>query len=219
MIQTAPSITISKPHWMIWYERGSGDALSESAGLAPDNTVYWWHNDDYKTPGQWSGIRPLKYPEGRSDGDRFSNVGWRVRNPGPTYATGFFTSQTVLCEMTDPASIRRWTPGRPIESLVPTIPGASIRTMQVYLAHLIRYTARKRRQFTFTTTTIPNRLFKLGASVQIQDPYSIDLSKAHNTMAQIQEISYNADVYEDSIGTRFCNILPQQYISASQELY
>lgn len=219
MVRKVPSIDITKPHWLIWYERGSGDAISQTAGVAPDNTVYWWHNNDFKTEGQWSAIRPLRFPEGRSDNDKYSNVNWRVRNPGPTYTCGFSTSTTILCEMSDPASIARWTPNRPIEAIIPTIPGASVRTMQIYLAHMIRYTARKRRQFEFEQVTIPNRLFKLGASVQIIDQGSVDLQKGMNTLAQIQEISYYGDAYsEDARGNCFCRILPQQYISASQEI-
>lgn len=219
MIKKVPSVDIAKGHWLIWYERGSGDASSASAGFAPDNTVYWWHNNDFKTEGQWSAIRPLKFPEGRSDEDKFSNVNWRVRNPGPTYTCGFSTSTSILCEMSDPASIARWTPNRPIEAIIPTIPGASVRTMQIYLAHMIRYTARKRRQFEFEQVTIPNRLFKLGASVQIIDPGSVDLQKGMNTLAQIQEVQYYGDVYsDDARGSCFCRILPQQYISASQEI-
>jgi len=219
MVRKVPSIDITKAHWLIWFERGSGDASSQSSGFAPDDTVYWWHNNDFKTEGQWSAIRPLRFPEGRSDNDKFSNVNWRVRNPGPTYSCGFSSSTTILCEMSDPASIARWTPNRPIEAIIPTIPQASVRTMQIYLAHMIRYTARKRRQFEFEQVTIPNRLFKLGASVQIIDPGSVDLQRGMNTLAQIQEIQYYADVYsDDSRGSCFCRILPQQYISASQEI-
>ena len=219
MVKVVPSIDITKGHWMIVFERGSGDALSQSAGFAPDETCYWWHNNDFKTEGQWSAIRPLKFPEGRSDGDKFSNINWRVRNPGPTYTSGFSTSTSILCEMSDPSSIARWTPNRPIETIIPTIPGASVRTMQIYLAHMIRYTARKRRQFEFEQVTIPNRLFKLGASVQIIDPGSVDLQKGLNTLAQIQEIQYYGDAYsEDARGNCFCRILPMQYVSASQEI-
>ena len=202
----------SKHHWFMLFERGSGD---NEAG-EDDNTIYVWNNGDDKTDNQYSAIRPL--PFGRSDGDPLSNAGWVVQKRGPTYSFGFATKKTILCQMSSPSSIAKWTPNRPIERFVPALSGASIRTMMVYLSHMLQTSARQRRTFNYNKVTVPNKLFKVGSFVNIRDEHTPELTQRMAAYAQIQEITYMASVGEDDVrGNAFCNISPRQYVRPTQD--
>lgn len=207
------SFNPSKHHWFMLFERGSGDSdVGEQ-----DNTIYVWNNNDKTTENQYSAIRPL--PFGRSDGDPLSNAGWVVQRKGPTYSFGFATRKTILCQMSHPSSIARWTPNRPIERFVPSLSGASIRTMMIYLSHLLQTSARMRRTFAYNNVTIPNKLFKIGSFVNIRDEQSPELTRAQGCYAQLQEIVYTASVGEDDLrGNMFCGVSPRQYVKPSQIL-
>lgn len=209
-----PGVTSFNPsrfHWFMLFERGSGDS---DAG-EQDNTIYVYNNGDTETPDQYSAIRRLEY--GRSDGDPYSNVGWIVQRNGPTYSFGFATKKTILCQMSSPSSIAKWTPNRPIERFVPTLPGASIRTMMVYLSHLLQTSSKKRRTFGFNKVTVPNKLFKVGSFVNIRDEHTPTLKKSEAAYAQLQEITYSASVGGDDLrGNAFCQVAPRQYVRPSQ---
>lgn len=205
------SFNPSKHHWFMLFERGSGDSDSGEQ----DNTIYVWNNNDKETDNQYSAIRPLRF--GRSDGDPYSNVGWVVQKKGPTYSFGFATRKTILCQMSNPSSIRKWTPNRPIERFVPSLSGASIRTMMVYLSHILSTSARQRRTFSFNKVTVPNKLFKIGSFVNIRDENSPELTKRQACYAQLQEVTYAASVGGDDLrGNAFCNVLPRQYVRPTQ---
>lgn len=201
----------SKHHWFMLFERGSGDSDSGE----DDNTIYVYNNGDKETPDQYSAIRRLEY--GRSDGDPYSNVGWVVQKHGPTYSFGFATRKTILCQMSNPSSIAKWTPNRPIERFVPTLPGASIRTMMVYLSHLLSTASKKRRTFGFNKVTVPNKLFKVGSFVNIRDENTPTLKRSMGAYAQLQEITYSASVSNDDLrGNAFCQVAPRQYVRPQQ---
>lgn len=205
------SFNPSKHHWFMLFERGSGDSDSGE----DDNTIYVWNNNDRETDNQYSAIRPL--PFGRSDGDPLSNVGWVVQRKGPTYSFGFATRKTILCQMSHPVSITRWTPGRPIERFVPSLTGASIRTMMIYLTHMLQTSARMRRTFGYNQVSTPNKLFKIGSFVNIRDENSLELKKTQAAYAQLQEIVYTASVGNDDVrGNHFCNVAPRQYVKPTQ---
>ena len=207
------SFNPSRHHWFMLFERGSGDS---DAG-DEDNTIYVWNNGDKETDNQYSAIRPL--PFGRSDGDPLSNVGWVVQKKGPTYSFGFATRKTILCQMTHPASIAKWTPGRPIERFVPSLAGASIRTMMIYLSHMLQTSARMRRTFGYNQVSTPNKLFKIGSFVAIRDENSPELKKSQGAYGQLQEIVYTASVGNDDLrGNHFCNVAPRQYVKPTQQL-
>ena len=207
------SFNPSKHHWFMLFERGSGDSdVGED-----DNTIYVWNNGDKETANQYSAIRPLIF--GRSDGDPYSNVGWIVNNQGPTYSFGFATRKTVLCQMSNPSSIRKWTPNRPIERFVPALSGASIRTMMIYLSHLLQTSSRQRRTFNYNRVTVPNKLFKVGSFVNIRDEYTPELKRSMGCYAQLQEITYTASVGEDDLrGNAFCNVSPRQYVRPTESI-
>lgn len=207
------SFNPSKHHWFMVFERGSGDSdVGEQ-----DNTIYLWNNGDRTTENQYSAIRPL--PFGRSDGDPFSNAGWVIQRNGPTYSFGFATRKTILCQMSHPGSITRWTPNRPIERFVPSLAGASIRTMMIYLSHMLQTSARMRRTFAYNNVSTPNKLFKIGSFVNIRDENSPELTRSQGAYGQLQEIVYTASVGEDDLrGNHFCGVAPRQYVKPSQQL-
>jgi hypothetical protein len=156
---------------------------------------------------------------GRINGDPFSNVGWRVRNKGPKFSHGLAVVSTILCEMKDPRSIKKWTPNRPVEELVPTLTGASVQTAMLMLGHRIKFSARKRRTWNYNRVTIPNRLFRVGSFVRIRDENTPLLKKSMNVYAQIREIAYNGSVDSDDMrGNCFCGVLPVQYVRPREEL-
>jgi hypothetical protein len=58
------SIPFNKPAWLILLERGNSE----------NNTIRWWHDDNFDNLGAWSAQRPLSLE--RSEGDTLSNTGW-----------------------------------------------------------------------------------------------------------------------------------------------
>lgn len=199
------SIVPGRPYWIMLMERGDGS----------DNSIRWWHNDDFVTLGQWSGVRPLV--EGRSDADTLSSVGWITRNQGPTFTHAYVSSNKVLCVASDPASIARWTPGRPVEARVSASWIKYSRTMQEYLSQIIQLTSKKPLSFNTNVVTNPNILFKPGQQVQIVER-NLGYTQDKDFIVQLLEDHYWVDAtdeHSDAVGNRFCEISVKGFQSAS----
>lgn len=190
------SIVPGQPYWIVLLERGDGS----------DNTIRWWHNDDFTTLGQWSGVRQV--PTGRSEGDPPSNVGWITRNQGPTFTHAYVSSNKILCVASDPASIARWTPNHPVEARVSASWIKYSRTMQEYLSQIIQQTSKKPLTFNTNIVTNPNILFNPGQQVQIVDR-ALGYTQDKDFIVQLLEDHYWVDAtddQQDAVGNRYCEI-------------
>jgi hypothetical protein len=190
------SIVPGRPYWIMLMERGD----------ASNNTIRWWHNDNYTTMGQWSAVRPLAF--GRSEGDPLSNVGWITRNQGPMFTHAYVFSSKVLCVASEPASIARWTPGRPVEARVSAGWIKYARTMQDYLSQVIQYTSKKPLVFNSNIVTNPNHLFQPGMQVQIVER-NLGYSQDKDFIVQLIEDHYWVDATDenqDAVGNRYSEI-------------
>lgn len=195
------SFNVNEPVWLCCYERGSGE----------DNTIRWHHNNDFDTPNHWSGQRAL--PEGRSEGDKESNIGWAVTSVGPTFTHGFGLNRSVMCTVSDPTSIKRWTPNHPVEVRVVAPWIHHSRTMMQYLSQLLRTTAKKPLIFNSNIVTVPNRLFKIGSRVNIVNAI-FGWQQNKNFQAQIMQDHYWASSNADTaIGNIYCEVTPKAYLS------
>lgn len=198
------SIVPGRPYWIILLERGDGS----------DNTIRWWHSDDFQTLGQWSAVRPLVL--GRSEGDAFSNLGWITRNQGPTFTHAYVSSNKILCVASDPASIARWTPNRPVEARVSASWIKYSRTMQEYLSQLIQLTAKKPLTFNTNIVTNPNVMFRPGQQIQIVER-NLGYTQDKDFIVQLLEDHYWVDATDntqDPTGNRFCEISVKGFQSA-----
>lgn len=195
------SFNVNEPVWLCCYERGSGE----------ENTILWHHNNDFDTDNHWSGQRAL--PEGRSEGDKESNIGWAVRSKGPTFTHGFGLNRSVLCTISDPVSIKRWTPNHPVEVRVVAPWIHHSRTMMQYLSHLIQTTAKKPLLFNSNVVTVPNTLFKVGSRVNIINSL-FGWQQNKNFQAQILQDHYWASGSSDNaVGNIYCEVNPKAYVS------
>jgi hypothetical protein len=195
------SFNVNEPVWLCCYERGSGE----------DNTIRWHHNADFETPNHWSGQRAL--PEGRSEGDKESNIGWAVSSIGPTFTHAFGLNRSVMCTVSDPVSIKRWTPGHPVEVRVIAPWIHHSRTMMQYLSQLLRTTAKKPLNFNSNIVTVPNKLFKIGSRVNIINSI-FGWQSNKNFQAQIiQDHYWASSTSENAVGNIYCEVTPKAYVS------
>lgn len=196
-----------KLYWIVLQEIGS----------AENNTIRVWHDDDRETPStdarpRYSAVRLL--PRGRSDGDPFSREKWYVSNHGPEYSISFATTSNIICEASDPNSIERWTPNRPVQSRVsvPTLKSAA--ATQQYLDLVVSLTAQKIRNYGTVEVTIPNVLIQSGTELQVASDLIPGLEFESNVMAEVKRVAYELDVYNFAVGSKHCYVDLLGYVTA-----
>ena len=109
-------------------------------------------------------------------------------------------------EASDPLSIEKWSPNRPVQARV-TIPALkSIQAAQQYLQLLVYQTSQKIRNYDTIETSIPNNLIKSGTEVQLASNRLKDLAFENNRTASVLSVSYDLDVQSWSIGSKFCTL-------------
>jgi hypothetical protein len=197
------SIPINKPAWLILLERGNSE----------NNSVRWWHDDNFDNLGAWSAQRPL--PLGRSEGDTFSNTGWLTNKRGPSFTHGYVTTSRVPVIAYDPDSIARWTPGRPVEVRISAPWIRYARTMQDYLDQLIQITAKKPLTFNTNIVTNSNIIPKPGQEMQIVER-RLGYSEGLDFLATLMEDHYFVDATDDSgsaVGTLYHEVTVKSYMS------
>lgn len=190
-------ITIGNIYWIVLLEHGSGE----------NNTIRVWHDDDVTTPSSNTKLRlSAQRMGGNSDLSNFGTDNWYVSNQGPAYSISFATVESILVEASDPLSIERWTPTRPVQARV-TIPALkSIQAAQQYLQLLVYQTSQKIRSYDTMQVTIPNNLIKPGTEIQIASNRLKDLDFSKNRTAMVLSVTYDLDVNDWSIGSKFCSL-------------
>jgi len=199
-------LQIDKLHWIMFFASGSSEA----------NTVRVWHDDNRQTPStpdnpRYSAIQFLK--DGVTN-KAFSKKNWYTSSQGPAYSIAFATTSNMIIEASDPASIEKWSPGRPVQAraTIPTL--KNIDAAKQYLQILVSQTAQKIRNYGNLTVSIPNILIQPGTEVQLVSDKLRDLYFENNTMATVKSVNYNLDVANYAVGSKSCDITLRGYVSA-----
>lgn len=192
-------IQIDKLHWIVWQERGNSES----------NTIRWWHDDDLDTLStasrpRYRGIRLL--PNGRSDGDPYSGANWYVASRGPVMSYAFTTVSNVICEASDPLSINKWTPKRPVEVRVDAPLLKSVEGTQQFLDLLSQYSGKKIRRFNTISCSIPNHRLPAGKEVQIASKILPRMKMSDSSMAQVERVRYALSASDFAEGIRYMNV-------------
>lgn len=200
------NIVPDKLYWIVLQEIGSGD----------NNTVRVWNDDDRTTPStiirpRYNAIRILK--NGRSDGDPYSRANWFVSRSGPEMALSFATTENIVVEASDYASITKWTPNRPVQSRISIPALKSVQATQSYLDLLVTQTAQKPRFYPSMVVSIPNRLIESGTELQVASDLVKGLEFENNVIATVNAVTYNLDVNDFAIGSKFCTVQLKGWVS------
>lgn len=202
---TFKDIQIEKLHWIKFYGTGSGD----------DNTVRLWHDDDKVSPSTPSNPRytAIQFHRDGITGQKSSKRNWIVSAQGPQYSIAFATTSNIIVEASDPSSIEKWSPGRPVQAraTIPTL--RNIQATQQYLQILVQQTAQKIRNYGPVVVSIPNRMIESGTEVQLVSDKIRDLDFLNNRIATVLSVGYKLDVNEFAIGSKHCDVALRGYVS------
>jgi len=202
---TFRDIQIDKLHWIVFFGSGSGD----------DNTVRLWHDDDRTTASTPDNPRytAMQFHRNGIDNKRFLKRDWFVSAQGPQYSIAFATTNNMLVEASDPASIEKWSPGRPVQARA-TIPSLkNIQATQQYLQILVTQTSQAIRNYGNLTVSIPNILIEPGTEVQVVSDRIRDLYFDNNRVATVKSVNYSLDVSDFSVGSKHCEVSLRGYRS------
>ncbi len=202
---TFRDIQIDKLHWIIFFGSGSSD----------DNTVRLWHDDDRTTASTPDNPRytAMQFHRNGIDNKKYLKRDWFVSAQGPKYSIAFATTNNMLVEASDPSSIEKWSPGRPVQARV-TIPSLkNIQATQQYLQILVSQTAQKIRNYGNLKVSIPNILIEPGTEVQLVSDKIRDLYFDNNRVATVKSVSYSLDVQDYAIGSKHCEVALRGYVS------
>lgn len=206
------NIDQNKPHWILLFK----------TGINEDNTVRWYHDSDHVTAStssvpRWSATKKpfTKQPiPCRTD----FNEGWGRSSHGPVYRYSFFISNRTTIEVSDPISIRKYTPNRPIEIRINAPWIQDVRTGFRYANTLLQYGAKLKRIYEKKQLSIPNKLFYPLELVNIIYPPA-GLTANSNIMAEVNNIRYSASGYnpENPFGSYFVELTALGYVNHYQQ--
>ena len=190
-------VVVGDIYWFVFLETGSDEK----------NTVRLWHDDDITTPSSLTRLRLSAQRLGNDvDLSNLGSDGWFVSNQGPEYSISYASTQSIIVEASDPLSIDRWTPNRPVQARV-TIPSMkNIQAAQAYLQLIVYQTSQKIRNYDSIDVSIPNILIKPGTTIQLASNRLKDLAFENNRIAIPNSVGYNLDVRNYSIGSKYCSL-------------
>ena len=197
------NISYDKLYWIVLFERGSGE----------NNTIRVWHDDDVTTAStllhpRYSAIQP-----NTTNSTEFDTDGWFVSAQGPEFSISFATTENIIVEASDPLSIARWSPGRPVQSRASAPSLKSVQATQAYLNLVVSQTAQKIRLYDNLEVSIPNNLITPGTEIQLASDRIRDLAFENDVVAEVKSVSYNLDVTEYAIGSKYCTVSLRGYVS------
>lgn len=206
------NIDQNKLHWIILFKRGESE----------DNTIRWYHDADFLTEStdtvpRRSGIKRPFTAQPNPDKINF-NAGFGTSSKGPVYRYSFFLSNKTTIEVSDPISIKKYTPNRPIEIRVNAPWINDIKTGFRYANTLLQYGAKLKRIYEKKKLSIPNNMFfPLTIANIIYPPAGI--TQNSNITAEINNVHYGASGFDaDSpFGSYFCELTAVGYVNHNQE--
>jgi len=207
------NIDQSKLHWIILFKRGETE----------DSTIQWYHDSDFITTStaavpRYSATKKPFTQQPNPDKVAFE-TGWGTDAKGPVYRYSFFVSNRTTIEASDPISIRKYTPNRPVEIRVNAPWISDVRTGFRYANTLLQYGAKLKRIYEKKQLSIPNKLFYPLQLANIIYP-SAGITSNSNVMAEINNVKYSASGHnpENPFGSYFVELTAVGYVNHSEKL-
>lgn len=162
-------------YWIVLYQLGT---LNDQ-----NNTVRWFHNNDFETPNQFSAVKS----PGTVYDDTNEEIGWVVSDAGPTYSFAAFSSLTHVSIAWDARSIDRW---GLVDGFVNQQAISDFDTMNRYLYAILQFSAKPKLIYNLTQCTMPlgNDVIP-GQLVQVVDDTS-GLTAAKQRYAEVMSVRY-----------------------------
>jgi len=206
------SVESNALHWLILFKTGEDE----------DNTVRWYHDNDNTTPSTATAPRysATKSPFTRQPAPATKDFddGWSIRSLGPVYRYTFFSTQKTTMAVSDPISIRKYTPSRPVEIRINAPWINDVKTGARYANILLSYGAKPKRIFEKKQVSIPDKFFFPLQLVNIVYPLA-GLDENTNTISEISSVRYAASGYDEGnpYGSYDCEITATSYVSHFQK--
>lgn len=201
----------NKLHWIVLFKRGESE----------DSTIQWYHDSDFVTDStatapRYSGMKRPFTRQPNPHKTSFSE-GWGTSTKGPVFRYSFFLTNKTTIEVSDPISIKRYTPNRPVELRVNAPWISDIRTGFRYANTLLSYGAKLKRIYENKVLSIPNNLFFPLTLVNIVYPPA-GITNNSNILAEISNVHYGASGYsqEAPFGSYFCDLTAVGYVNHYQ---
>jgi hypothetical protein len=195
-------------HWIILFK----------TGIDEDNTVVWYNDADYITDSttdapRWSAVKQPFTEQPTPDKQDFSS-GFATSSKGPVFKFTFFATKTTTLEVSDPISIAKYTPKRPVEIRVNAPWIRDVNTGFRYANTLLQYGSKLKRVFDKKQVSIPTNLFFPLQLVSIVYPLA-GLDSSENIMAEINSVNYSASGgdLEHPLGSDFVNLTATGYVN------
>lgn len=170
------TIVPNQPYWLVLHQL---TALNDQ-----NNSIRWYHNNDFETPNQYSA---MKSP-GTVFDDSNEEIGWMISDQGPTYSYAAFSTMSHVAIAWDSNSIDRW---GLVDGFINNSSISDYDTMTRYLYSILQFSAKPKLQYTLTNVTFPlGWEIVPGQLVQIIDEGS-GLTDAKHRMAEVMSVRYN----------------------------
>lgn len=180
------SIDTSFKHWIILFKRGESE----------ESTIRWYHDSDVVTPStsdvpRYSGTKTPFTDQPQPSLEPDFNLGFNSSSTGPVYRFSFFSTKNTTIEVSDPFSIKKYTPGRPVEIRVNAPWITDLKTGIKYANSLLQYGAKLKKIYEKKTVSIPTKMFFPLQLVSIIYPLA-GLDTNTHTTAEINSVRYQA---------------------------
>src|ERR1041385_7687575 len=198
-------------HWLILFKSGDSE----------DNTIRWYHDNDITTPSTATVPRfsATKKPFTRQPNPSSTDFddAWSTSSTGPVYRYTFFATARTTLAVSDPISIRKYTPDRPVEVRINAPWINDVKTGIRYANTLLAYGAKLKRIFEKKKVSIPTGLFFPLQLVNIVYPLA-GLDQNSNLIAEIDSVRYQASAYDESnpFGSYDCEVTATAYVNHFQ---
>lgn len=205
------NIDPTKLHWVLLFKRGETE----------DSTIRWFHDTDFVSDStdairRYSATKRPFTQQPNPDKVSFS-VGWGTTSKGPVYRYSFFVTNKTTLEASDPISIKRYTPNRPVEIRVNAPWISDVKTGYRYANTLLQYGAKLKRIYEKKQISIPNTLFYPLNLVNIIYPPA-GITANSNINAEINNIRYSASAHnpDNPFGSYFVELTAVGYVNHYQ---
>lgn len=205
------SVDQAKKHWIILFK----------CGVDEENTILWYHDSDTTTASssqtpRYSGTKRPFTKQPIPSKEEFSE-GFKVNSAGPVYRHSFFVTNKTTLTISDPISIKKYTPNRPVAVRVNAPWITDISTGMKFANVLLSYGAKLKRIYEKKQVSIPDKLFDPLTLINIvYPPAGIDMNS--NTIAEVNNIRYRGSGFDTTnpYGSYFVELTAVGYVNHYQ---
>jgi hypothetical protein len=180
------------------------------SGSTEEDTVQWYHDNDRDTESTVLTPRRigLKIPPVFGPLNQYKeqpfHQGWAKSNKGPVFQFSFFTNAQVTLFMSNPESIARYTPRRPIQALLAAPWITDSVSGLLYMSSVLEAVSKEKRIFTINEVTIPQKQIDAGTLCFLNDT----LLKLNNQLVEIAGVHESATATNlfEPLGRSTCDV-------------